>query len=139
MPECRECLDGRARERQHRRVKAPESQVLAIDIAGPFLQGPQGEKYMLVGAYRMEVEATRPEALVRASKKELQELMAEDLQSEDEEDVIEDEEGEEAFDDGGEDGASITGDEKERKSKEKHQQSKTAQKKKVQKSRQKEK
>jgi len=57
--DCKACVEGSGRVRPHRRIRNPETAVLALDVAGPFTKGYKNEKYFLVGAYTIIKEGRK--------------------------------------------------------------------------------
>ena len=63
--DCRFCVRGSARRKQHRRVLCPEAWSLSVDTAGPYKKGEdetvKGSKYLVVGVLTVPVIALSDE------------------------------------------------------------------------------
>ena len=49
--DCKVCLEGGLRARQHRRAKDAAEEVLSVDVAGRFVKSTRGRKFFLLAAY----------------------------------------------------------------------------------------
>jgi hypothetical protein len=82
--DCKACVEGSGRTKPHRRIKNPETAVLSLDVAGPFKEGYDKNKYFLVGTYTIIKER-------KGKKKPYEEKVLEAKDEGDDDDVFEEE------------------------------------------------